>query len=135
MSARPLCPTIYLVTIAYANGSTVDAVLLSSEGDVVRAAVAGHDDVRIFQQVDGIWRAEDGQQVQLLYAWQKETSAPVHEESHFICSKELGRQLISSLMNGSETNQGGTAPFYVFSGEKRRLRITVVRGQQRTAAG
>ena len=123
------------MTITYADGSMVDAVLLSSEGAVVRAAVAGHDDVRIFQQVDGTWRAEDGQPVQLRYAWQKETPAPVPDESHFICSKELGRQLISSLMNGSETNEDGIAPFYVFSGEKRRLRITVVRGQQRMAAG
>ena len=38
------------------------------------------------------------------------------------------RQLISSLMNGSETNEGGPAPVYVFSGEKRRLHITVLRG-------
>jgi len=121
------------MTITYANGSTVDALLLSSQGDVVRAAVAGHDDVRIFKQVDGVWQAEDGQAVQLIYAWQKPTRAPVPEESHFICSKELGRQLISSLMNGSEINEGGPAPFYVFSGDKHRLHITVLHGQQRIA--
>jgi hypothetical protein len=121
------------MTITYANGRTVDALLLSSQGDVVRAAIAGHDDVRIFKQVDGVWRAEDGQPVRLTYAWQMDTRAPVPEESHFICSKELGRQLISSLMNGSETNEGSPAPLYVFSGEKRRLHITVLRGQQRLA--
>jgi hypothetical protein len=121
------------MTITYANGCTVDALLLSSQGDVVRAAIAGHDDVRIFKKVDGAWRAEDGQPVRLIYAWQKDTRAPLPEESHFICSKELGRQLISSLMNGAEVNEGGPAPFYVFSGEKRRLRITVLHGQQRLA--
>ena len=84
------------MTVTYANGSTVDALLLSSMGDVVRVAIAGQDDVRTFKQVAGIWRAEDGQPVQLTYAWQKDTRAPVLEESHFICSKELGRQLISS---------------------------------------
>jgi len=121
------------VTIAYANGSTVEALLLSSQGDVVRAAIAGHDDVRIFKRVDGTWRAEDGQAVQLIYASQKDIPAPLPEESHFIFSKELGRELISSLMNGAEVNEGGPAPFYVFSGEKRRLHITVLRGQLRVA--
>ena len=121
------------MTIAYANGSTVDALLLSSQGDVVRAAIAGHDDVRIFKRVDGTWRAEDGQPVQLIYASQKDVPAPLPEESHFIFSKELGRELISSLMNGAEGNEGGPAPFYVFSGEKRRLHITVLRGQLRVA--
>ena len=121
------------MTITYANGSTVDALLLSSHGDVVRVAIAGHDDVRIFKQVEGVWRAEDGQPVQLVYAWQKGSRAPAPEESHFICSKELGRQLISSLMNGSEFDEGAPAPLYVFSGEKRRLHITVLRGQQRMA--
>jgi hypothetical protein len=121
------------MTITYADGRTVDALVLSSQGDVLRVAVAGHDDVRIFRQVDGIWRGEDRQPVQLTYAWQKDTSVPVPEESHFICSTEVGRQLISSLMDGSEINEGGPAPFYVFSEEKRRLHITVLRGQQRMA--
>jgi len=128
LSGHPLSPTIDSMTITYANGSTVDALLLFSQGDEVRAAIAGHDDVRIFKQVDGVWLADDGQPVRLTYAWQKDTCAPVAEESHFICSKELGQQLISSLMNGSETNEGGPAPVYVFSGEKRRLHITVLRG-------
>ncbi|MEO8371230.1 MAG: hypothetical protein ABI806_18745, partial [Candidatus Solibacter sp.] len=85
------------MTIAYANGITVDALLFSSQGDVVRAAIAGHDDVRIFKRVDATWRAEDGQPVQLIYARQKDTVAQMPEESHFVFSKELGRQLISSL--------------------------------------
>jgi len=122
------------MTIAYANGSTVDALLLSSQGDVVRAAVAGNDDVRIFKQMDGVWQAEDGQPVQLTYAWQKDTVATTPGEVHFICSKELGRQLISRLMSGSEVQEGFPAPVYVFSGEKRRLHITVLRGQQRIAS-
>jgi hypothetical protein len=133
LSAGPLRSTIHSVTITYANGSTVDALILSSQEGVVRAAVAGHDDVRIFKKVDGVWRAQDGQPVQLIYAWQKGNAAAPAQESHFICSKELGRQLISRLMNGSESRQGFPAPVFVFSGEKSRLRITVLHGQQRLA--
>ncbi len=122
------------MTITYANGNTVDALILSSQGDVLRAAVPGHDDVRVFKQVEGVWQAEDGQTVQLIYPWQKDTVATPARESHFICSKGLGRQLISRLMNGSEVHEGFPAPVYVFSGEKRWLHITVLRGQQRIAS-
>ena len=122
------------MTITYPNGITIDALPLSTEGEVLRVAVAGEDDVRVFHQVDGLWQSEDGQPVQLMYAWQKDTRVPVPEEDHFICSQELGQQLISSLMSGSEIDEGGPAPLYIFSAEKRRLHITVVRGQQ-SAAG
>ena len=121
------------MTITYADGITIDAWPLSTEGDMLRVAVPGQDDVRVFRQVDGIWLSEDGQPVQLTYAWQKDTHVPVMEEEHFICSKELGRQLISSLMSGQEVREDGPAPLYVFSSERRRLRITVLRGQRRMA--
>ena len=71
----------------------------------------------------------DGQPVS--FVCQTDGPAPVPEESHFICSKELGRQLISRLMSGSENEEPGN--FYVFSAEKQRVHITVLRGQQRKA--
>ena len=76
----------------------------------MRAAVAGHDDVRIFKKVDGVWRAQDGQPVQLIYAWQNGNAAIPAQESHFICSKELGRQLISRLMNGRNPARASPPP-------------------------
>ena len=133
LSARPQRYTIHQMTITYPNGITIDALPLSTDVGMLRVAVAGEDDVRVFHQVDGIWQSEDGQRVQLMYAWQKDTRVPVPEEDHFICSKELGQQLISSLMSGSEIEEGEPAPLYVFSAEKRRLHITVVRGH--SAAG
>ena len=122
------------MTVTYANGSTVDALLLSSEGKTIRVAIAGEDDIRVFSSLDGVWCAEDGEPVQLKFAWEKDAPAPVPEESHFICSKELGHQLISNLMNGSERNEGDAGPLFVFSGEKRRVRITVLHEQQRRAS-
>lgn len=122
------------MTITYADGSTVDALLLSSAEKTMRVAIAGEDDVRVFSSVDGVWFAENGEPVELKFAWQKDAPAPVPEESHFICSKELGRQLISNLMNGSEMKEGEPGPLFVFSGEKRRMRITVLHEQQRRAS-
>jgi len=122
------------MSITYADGSTVDALLLSSAEKTMRVAIAGEDDVRVFSSVDGVWFAENGEPVELKFAWQKDAPAPVPEESHFICSKELGRQLISNLMNGSEMKEGEPGPLFVFSGEKRRMRITVLHEQQRRAS-
>jgi hypothetical protein len=121
------------MTVTYANGATVEALLLSSDGGVVRVAIAGEEDVRVFTRVDDLWLTENGLPVQLTFAWQKSIPAPMPEESHFICSKELGRQLISSLMNGSEMKESVPGTFYVFSAEKQQVHITVLRGQQRIA--
>ena len=45
------------------------------------------------------------------------------EESPFICSMTVARRLIANLMNGSELLGGGADPFYVFTAEKRRVRV------------
>ena len=122
------------MTITYADGSTVDALVLSSGEKTMRVAIAGEDDVRVFSSVDGVWCAENGEPVELKFAWEKDAPAPLPEESHFICSKELGRQLISNLMNGSEMKEGAPGPLFVFSAEKRRVRITVLHEQQQRAS-
>jgi hypothetical protein len=115
------------MTITYADGTVVEALLLSFKEPELRLAVAGYDDVRVFKCIDGVWRTEDGQRVQVKYAWQNDRPAPAREESHFVCSAEVGRLLINNLMNGSETQDGGADPFYVFSTEERRVRVTVYR--------
>ena len=74
------------------------------------------------------------QELQKKESQQKDAPAPLPEESHFICSKELGRQLISNLMNGSEMKEGAPGPLFVFSAEKRRVRITVLHDQQQRAS-
>jgi hypothetical protein len=122
------------MTITYADGTAVEALLLSLEGPVLRLAIAGNDDVRVFRCIDGAWRAGNGQQVQLKCSWQDDRPALVPEESHFICSGDVARQLIGNLMNGSEIEDGGADPFYVFSAEKRRVRVTVFRGKYRKAS-
>src|SRR5262245_30671848 len=107
------------MTVTYANGNRVEALLLSSVEGVARVAIAGQEDIRVFRCFEGVWRTENGQPVQLSFACQSDGPAPVPEESHFICSKELGQQLISRLMNGSENEGAGN--FYVFSAEKQRV--------------
>jgi hypothetical protein len=77
----------------------------------------------LFRRIDGSWRAENGQHVELQYSWQDDWRALLPEESPFICSMTVARRLIANLMNGSELLGGGADPFYVFSAEKRRVRV------------
>jgi hypothetical protein len=121
------------MTITYADGTVVEALLLSFKEPVLRLAVAGDHDVRVFTQVDTAWRAEDGQKVQVNPSWLADRRVPVPEESHFICSEGVARQLIGNLMSGSETQDDGANPFYVFSAEKQRVRVTVLRRTYRKA--
>jgi hypothetical protein len=81
-----------------------------------------------------LWRTENGSPVQVAFAWQTDVRGALPEESHFVCSKALGWELISSLMNGSAAREGGASPFYIFSTEKQRVHITVVRNQQQKAS-
>lgn len=121
------------MTITYADGTVVEALLLSFKESVLRLAVAGDDDVRVFKCIDTVWRAEDGERVQVKPSWQADRPALVPEESHFVCSEGVARQLIGNLMNGSEMEDGGANPFYVFAAEKRRVRVTVFRRPYRRA--
>jgi hypothetical protein len=66
-------------------------------------------------------------------SWSADRSAPIPEESHFICSEVVARQLIGNLMSGSKAQDDGANPFYVFSAEKGRVRVTVLRRTYRKA--
>ena len=122
------------MTITYADGTVVEALLLSFKEPILRLAVAGDDDVRVFRCLDNVWRAEDGQKVEVKPSWPADRPVTVPEESHFICSEGVARQLIGNLMNGSEMQDDGANPFYVFSAEKRRVRVTVLRRPYRRAS-
>jgi|ERR1017187_6681189 hypothetical protein len=122
------------MTITYADGAVVEALVVSIKGSKLRLAVAGYDDdVRVFTRTGGIWRAKCGKEVHLRYSGQTSRPALSPGESHFICSGPVARQLIGNLVNGSEMQDGGSDPFYVFSAENRRVRVTVFRRTGRMA--
>ena len=116
------------MTVTYPNGTKVECLLLSAEGDNYRVAVAGDKDFRLFRQIDGVWRSEDGQPVKLTYGAPNGMAVGDANESHLTCSRELGKQLISLLMNGGpEEQEDAPGAFYVFSSQDRQVHITVLR--------
>lgn len=56
--------------IRYANGITLEGVLLSQSEGMLRVAVRGVDDAMVFHRVRGAWIAESCEQVQIELKWQ-----------------------------------------------------------------
>jgi hypothetical protein len=48
------------------------------------------------------------------------------EDTDFVCSKEAAQCVVTRLMKDAETKPGGDDRFYVFSAEKRGVRVTLL---------
>ena len=88
-----------IMTIRYANGHTVEAVLLSRTENGMRVALQGSEDVLVLSQVNGLWVTEECEPVEVRFAWESPAAPPV-AEADFICSPELAARLIDMLHNG-----------------------------------
>ena len=96
------------MTLRYANGLEIDAVLLSRTDGKMRVALQGSDDVVELREVSGRWVSDECEPVQVSFAYQKPAPAPVSEED-CICSPELAAKLIRLLMSADETEDGSPA--------------------------
>ena len=115
------------MTITYADGTVREALPLSLDELLLRAMVAGHHHICVFTCAGGVWRTETGEVVTLGDSRQKDRRS-LPGKNEFVCSRELARQLFNSLITGSRMMDSDAAPFYLFSAEKRRVRITVLPG-------
>jgi len=90
------------MTITYANGTTLEAILVTRHEHTIRVAVKGGDDLLEFQDSNGTWVSEDCEPVQIEFEWQKRGRKPEVTEADCICSQELAARLIHMLRNGEE---------------------------------
>jgi hypothetical protein len=88
------------MTIHYSNGYTVEAVLLSREGNAMRVAIRNSDEVAVFVEMDGTWMSDGGQPVDVEWAWRGRGDAPEIRESDCICPPDLAARLIEMLFAG-----------------------------------
>jgi len=103
------------MTIRYANGKTIDGIVLSQHGGCIRAAVQDCEDVVEFTAENGVWSSEDSEPVQLKFAWERHASNDVVSEADCICPKELASVLIQSLRDDSEGHAFQVDPRKVLS--------------------
>src|SRR4051794_36466982 len=123
------------MTITYANGASVEALLMARGNDYLRAAVPGDDDLRTFHLVSGTWFSEAGEVVKLEFVWQQRHggTADVPPESECICPKELASHLMAVLLAGGERDDLFEDMLYVLSPAGKDVRVEGKRLRNRRA--
>jgi hypothetical protein len=92
------------MTIRYANGKTIQGIVLSQYRGSIRVAVEGCEDVVGFTAGNGTWLSEDRTPVRLEFAWERQLiSAPV-SEADCICPKELASLIVELLRKDSQAD-------------------------------
>jgi hypothetical protein len=90
------------MTIRYADGRAVQAVILDWRNDKVRVGVEGEDDATDFTRLNGTWISADCEPVQIEFACQSDGQREPVSEADCICPKELASHLIHLLLKGDE---------------------------------
>jgi len=89
--------------ITYANGQTIEGILLARNDENIRVALKGCEDVAEFTSLKGAWISEKCEAIKVRYEWQRRTRKQAVSESDCICSKELTARLVQLLSLGDET--------------------------------
>jgi hypothetical protein len=90
------------MTIKYADGREVGAVLLCRTDDTLRLAV---EDVVEFSNVNGTWISADCEPVSVVYAWERLNRMPTISEAECSCSHELAARLLHLLFSGNDEDE------------------------------
>lgn len=105
------------MTITYANGTILKAIVLANEEHMIRAIAAGSDDVLAFTHISGTWVSEELEPVDIEFEWQRCGAALVLSEDDCVCSQKLAAHLVQTLFAGSEAQIAGEEPLYLSSPE------------------
>ena len=103
------------MTITYANGTVLTAIVLSRDEEKIRAIAPGCDDVLAFTRIRGAWVSEELEPVTIQFECKTATGAPAeYSDDDYICPKELAASLIQTLLGACERDEAADG-FYVFS--------------------
>src|SRR6202171_5450625 len=98
------------MTIKYANGTKMEAVIVTRGENTIRVAVEGGDDVVEFTDVNGTWVSEDCEPVQIEFAWQRRERQMEYSAADFVCPQQLAARLIHMLLADEEPERETSAP-------------------------
>jgi len=104
--------------VRYADGKSVEGVLLARNENRMRVALKDGADVAEFTEIDGVWVSEDCERVEIEFAWQKQSKQAAVTEADCICSQELAARLIHLLLSGESDETPQTVPAPVEDGRE-----------------
>jgi hypothetical protein len=96
------------MVIRYGNGFSFEAVLLSRDGQSMRVAIEGSDDVLSLTEINGAWVTDDCELVQVELARTRPSPWAGITEKDCVCSHDLAARLIHLLFAGE--NEPEAAP-------------------------
>jgi len=89
------------MTITYSDGRAVQAALLSREGDTIRVAIEGAEDVMQFRNIEGWWISEECEAAKIDFVYPRKAPPTDVSEDDCVCSRELAARLLRLLFTGS----------------------------------
>ena len=101
------------MTITYANGTILKAIVLSHEEDEIRAIASSCDDVLVFSRIHGTWISGEIEPVAIEFAWERRGTLSSTSEDDYVCPKNLASRLIAMLLSGSERDEAGMDTLFV----------------------
>jgi hypothetical protein len=94
------------MTIKYADGRSEEAIVLDRTDTTIRAVLRGRSDVIVFQAMDHRWTSEEGEPVDIEFAWQRPRRAEIVSEADCVCPRELADRLLHLLLVGTREASG-----------------------------
>jgi len=90
------------MTIRYADGRAIKAVILSANLTTMRVAVKGGGDAVALKCVNGTWMSEHCEPVEIQFEWQRRSATRLISVTDCICPKELPTQFSHLLLIGGD---------------------------------
>ena len=109
------------MTIAYSNGTVLQATVLAHDEHEIRVIATGQEDVLTFTCVHDTWISEALEPVTVEFAWQRRPATSVPSDDDCICPKELAAQLMHALFSGDEQSEAGVDSIYGFNSQGDRV--------------
>jgi hypothetical protein len=98
------------MTIRYANGRILEAVVLSRMETTMRVATPGCDDSLELNEIHGVWVTDDCEPVEVEFSWAQYGAASEVTAADCVCSHELCARLVHMLYAGVEETPAASAP-------------------------
>lgn len=89
------------MTLIYADGKRLEAILLKRTGNNMRVAAPGKDDVMELVNFHGVWVTEECEPVDIEFEWQKCQTPGTESEN----SRQLASRLAWALLSAAGQSQ------------------------------
>lgn len=111
------------MTITYADGTVLEAIVFAHEDEGFRVALAGEGDVRTYRRIHGAWLSEECEPLAVEFAWGSDGAAQIPGEVDCLCPWKLASRMISMLQAGARKDDLLDDALYTLSGEGKGVRI------------